>query len=137
MCDVFLDSFHWSGGVTTFDALALGVPVVTLPGTRMRGRQSYGMLKELGIEDTIASNVDDYVRIACGLGRDPAWRKDLSARILEAHPRLFDDRRAVHALESFFMRCVKIGDQDEDTPASLANRHHGSGHAHAQRTRNA
>ena len=71
LCDVFLDSFHWSGGVTTFDALALGVPVVTLPGTRMRGRQSYGMLKELRIEDTIACDVDDYVRIACALGGTP------------------------------------------------------------------
>ena len=131
MCDVFLDSFHWSGGVTTFDALALGVPVVTLPGTRMRGRQSYGMLKELGIEDTIACNVDDYVRIACGLGRDPAWRKDLSARILAAHPRLFDDRRPVDALESFFMRCTRTGNQGEHTPAIRENRNSGSGNVHA------
>ncbi len=137
MCDVFLDSFHWSGGVTTFDALALGVPVVTLPGTRMRGRQSYGMLKEMGIEDTIACSVDDYVRIACGLARDPAWRKNLSARIFAAHTRLFDDKRSIVALESFFMRCTRMGDQDEDAPASLANPHHGSGIAHAQRTPNA
>ena len=114
ICDVFLDSFHWSGGVTTFDALALGIPVVTLPGTRMRGRQSYGMLKELGIEDTIADDIDDYVRIACRLGGDPAWRKDLSTRILAAHPRLFDDRRPIEALEAFFLRCTGNGDRDCD-----------------------
>ena len=117
LCDVFLDSFHWSGGVTTFDALALGVPVVTLPGTRMRGRQSYGMLKELRIEDTIAYDVDDYVRIACALGRDPDWRKDLSSRILAAHPRLFDDRRPVDALESFFLRCAGVGHPGGDAHA--------------------
>lgn len=83
----------------------------------MRGRQSYGMLKELRIEDTIAYDVDDYVRIACALGRDPDWRKDLSSRILAAHPRLFDDRRPVDALESFFLRCAGVGHPGGDAHA--------------------
>ena len=40
VCDVMLDTLHWSGGNTTLDALACGLPVVTLPGEFMRGRQS-------------------------------------------------------------------------------------------------
>ncbi|MFA5684270.1 MAG: tetratricopeptide repeat protein [Lysobacteraceae bacterium] len=117
LSDAFLDSFHWSGGVTTFDALALGVPVVTLPGTRMRGRQSYGMLKELGIEDTIAKDVDDYVRIAHRLGKDAAWRQDISGRILANHARLFDDQRSIHALEAFYLRCVGADPSAAQTPS--------------------
>ena len=117
LCDVFLDSFHWSGGVTTFDALALGVPVVTLPGTRMRGRQSYGMLKELGIEETIATDVDDYVGIARRLGNDAAWRRDLSRRILANHARLFDDQRSIQALEAFYLRCVGADPSAAQTPS--------------------
>jgi protein O-GlcNAc transferase len=39
-CDVMLDTLYWSGGNTSLDALACGLPMVTLPGEFMRGRQS-------------------------------------------------------------------------------------------------
>ncbi len=51
LCDVFLDTLHWSGGNTTLDALAAGLPPVTLPGAYMRGRQSFAMLRMLGLEE--------------------------------------------------------------------------------------
>ncbi|MGE5104602.1 MAG: tetratricopeptide repeat protein, partial [Betaproteobacteria bacterium] len=38
-CDAMLDTLYWSGGNTSIDALACGLPVVTLPGAFMRGRQ--------------------------------------------------------------------------------------------------
>ena len=38
-CDAMLDTLHWSGGNTTLDALACGLPVVTLPGAFMITRQ--------------------------------------------------------------------------------------------------
>src|SRR5207342_1017310 len=49
LCDVMLDTLHWSGGNTSLDALAMGLPVVTFPGTLMRGRQSFGMLRTMGV----------------------------------------------------------------------------------------
>ncbi|HET7032072.1 MAG TPA: tetratricopeptide repeat protein, partial [Casimicrobiaceae bacterium] len=47
VCDAMLDTLHWSGGNTSLDALACGLPVVTLPGPLMRGRQTAGMLEVL------------------------------------------------------------------------------------------
>ncbi|MGH8802841.1 MAG: hypothetical protein ACREX6_11180, partial [Casimicrobiaceae bacterium] len=37
LCDAMLDTLHWSGGNTSLDALACGLPVITLPGAFMRG----------------------------------------------------------------------------------------------------
>ncbi len=38
-CDLMLDTLHWSGGNTSLDAIACGLPVVTLPG-RLHARQA-------------------------------------------------------------------------------------------------
>ena len=48
VCDAMLDTLRWSGGNTSLDALAAGLPIVTLPGRFMRGRQSAGMLAHNG-----------------------------------------------------------------------------------------
>ena len=39
LCDVMLDTLHWSGGNTSLDAIACNLPLVTLPGEFMRGRR--------------------------------------------------------------------------------------------------
>ena len=54
-CDVMLDTVRWSGGNTSLDAIASGLPIVTLPGAFMRGRQSAGMLQTLGMLELVAS----------------------------------------------------------------------------------
>ena len=101
LSDVMLDTRHWSGGNTSLDALAMGLPVVTLPGKFMRGRQSLAMLRRLGVDDLVATDVADYVRIATRVAADGAFREELSHRILAGHAQLFDDARPVRALEAF------------------------------------
>lgn len=114
-CDVMLDTVGWSGGQTSYDALAVDLPIVTLPGVMMRGRQTYGMLRKMGVEDTIATDVDDYVRIAVRLGKDADWRKDVTRRVRENSHKLFNDTAPVRALEAFYRFAVgaaKPGDTD-------------------------
>jgi CRISPR-associated protein Csy1 len=107
LCDVMLDSMRWSGGNTALDALACGLPLVTLPGELMRGRQSAGMLRLLGVDELIAADGDDYVAIATRLGREPSWRDELSARIRDGLGQLFDDAEPVHALERALLDLVR------------------------------
>lgn len=99
--DVFLDTPAWSGGNTTLEAVACGLPVVTWPGPLMRQRHSYAVLRRLGIEETIAASAADYVAIAARLGRDPEWRREISERTRAVSDRVFDDLAAVRALEDF------------------------------------
>ena len=55
-CDVMLDSIGWSGGNTTLEALAQDLPVVTFEGELMRGRVSAGMLRMMGMPETVAGD---------------------------------------------------------------------------------
>jgi protein O-GlcNAc transferase len=70
--DVALDPFPFGGGLTSCEALWMGVPVVTLPGDRPASRQSEGFLALVDAGDGIASSPADYVKRAAALAADPA-----------------------------------------------------------------
>jgi protein O-GlcNAc transferase len=106
VADVFLDSLEWSGGVTTLEAIACGLPVVTCPGALMRSRHSAGILSQLGVTETIARDKDEYVEIAARLGRDRQWRTQVIERMGARHPRLYGDTTCVRALEEFYRTAV-------------------------------
>ena len=95
--DLMLDIPHWAGGNTTLEALAMGTPVLTLPGAFMRGRLTAGLLRRAGLDDLIAADADDYAakaeRIVAEAG---GWRRRVhedSAVLYRdaAAPRLFAD----------------------------------------------
>ena len=68
--DVALDPFPFGGGITTCDALWMGVPVVTLAGKTAVGRGGLSILSNLGLADLVAYDTDQYVRIAVNLAGD-------------------------------------------------------------------
>jgi CRISPR-associated protein Csy1 len=103
VCDAVLDTLHWSGGNTSLDALACGVPVVTLPGAFMRGRQSAAMLRQAGADATIAGNEDDYVRLASRIVDDPAWRAGMAETIRSGRDALFDRHEPVEAFSRLLL----------------------------------
>ncbi|CAG9931279.1 tetratricopeptide repeat protein [Candidatus Nitrotoga arctica] len=102
LCDVMLDTLHWSGGNTTLDALACGLPVVTMPGEFMRGRQSYGMLKCMGLNELIAHDDKDYVEIATRLGTDSAWHQQVVQHINTSSDVIFAVETPLRQMEQFF-----------------------------------
>ncbi len=106
-CDVMLDSIGWSGGNTTLEALAQDLPVVTHEGTLMRGRVSAGILRMMGMPDTVASTTDEYVALAVRMARDPAWRAAIKVRVASDKQRLYRDRDCIAALEDFIESTVR------------------------------
>lgn len=74
--DIALDPTPYSGTTTTADALWMGVPVLTLAGTRMVERMSATMLTSLGLDDWIAGSEQDYVAKAAKFAAD---RESLAA----------------------------------------------------------
>ncbi len=68
--DVALDTTPYSGGATTCDALWMGVPVITVPGTRSVSRSAASILTTVGLQAWIASTPEHYVRLAVEFARD-------------------------------------------------------------------
>jgi predicted O-linked N-acetylglucosamine transferase (SPINDLY family) len=69
--DIAFDTFPHCGVVTTFDALAMGVPVVTLAGTRPLERYGAAILGALDLNFLVADSQADYVAKAASLAADP------------------------------------------------------------------
>ena len=104
LADVVLDTPRWSGGNTSIDAFAVGAPVVTLAGRFMRGRQTAGMLKLMGLPELIAATPADYVRIATEVARDRDRNTRLRRAIMERREVLFDRPEPITALAEALLR---------------------------------
>ena len=123
LCDVMLDTLHWSGGNTSLDALAMGLPIVTLPGEFMRGRQTMAMLKLLGVEELIAASPEEYLAIARRLATDPSYRDEISQRMQAHRNRLFDDPAPPQAFGQILEKLVR----DPPSLAAASNTTDGHG----------
>jgi predicted O-linked N-acetylglucosamine transferase (SPINDLY family) len=81
--DIALDSFPFNGWTTTFEALWMGVPVVTLTGERFLGRIGASFLTAAGLAEHVAPNPDAYVEIAIHLARNDVARTALRRMLRE------------------------------------------------------
>ncbi len=100
--DIVLDTLPYGGGTTTFDALWMGVPVVTAIGDTSVSRSGASILEEVGLDDWIAPSVDAYVDVAVARAGErealAALRRTLRDR-LQASP-ITDSARFVRDLEA-------------------------------------
>lgn len=84
--DLMLDAFPFSGGTTTFHALWMGVPVLTLAFDHCAGRGGASILSRIGAVDLVCATQDEYVdravAIARGASPPPARGAALRARLM-------------------------------------------------------
>lgn len=68
--DIALDPFPFTGGLTSCEALWMGVPVITWPQERVVSRQTFAFLSAMGLAELAAKDAADYVHIAQTLAAD-------------------------------------------------------------------
>jgi len=68
--DITLDPFPFCGGMTTYESLWMGVPMVTYPGATFYSRMSLPHLFYAGLDDLVAQDLPDYVERAVALAQD-------------------------------------------------------------------
>jgi len=68
--DIALDPFPFTGGLTSCEALWMGVPVITWPQGRVVSRQTFAFLSAIGLPELAAKDAADYVHLAQALAAD-------------------------------------------------------------------
>ncbi|RTL43959.1 MAG: UDP-N-acetylglucosamine-peptide N-acetylglucosaminyltransferase [Burkholderiales bacterium] len=102
--DLALDSWPCNGHTTTSDALAAGVPVVTLQTDTFPGRVAASILHAAGLDDCVAHDPAGYIDRIVALGQEPAARQALRERIAQRPAGLYDTPRLARDLESLYER---------------------------------
>ena len=106
--DIALDTFPYTGGVTTCEALYMGVPVVSLYGARHGTRFGLSILKNVGLGELAVDSYAAYVNSAVTLAGD--WelllilRKNLRTLIKKSP--LMDSASYVHEVERAFIKIL-------------------------------
>jgi protein O-GlcNAc transferase len=105
--DILLDPIHYGGGLTSFDGLGLGKPIVTLPGEFVRGRYTFGFYRAMGVEDCVATTPEEYVQIAVKLGTNRDWRARVAQEISQRGEAIFEEQASVSEYGRIFERLVE------------------------------
>ncbi len=81
--DMALDPFPYSGGLTTCEALWMGVPTITLAGEIFASRHSTSHLSNVGLADWVTSTIEDYIAMAVARAREIPALAELRAGLRE------------------------------------------------------
>lgn len=106
--DIALDTFPYTGGVTTCEALYMGVPVISLYGERHGTRFGLSILKNIGLEELAVNSYDEYINRAVALASD--WelltilRKNLRG-MMKKSP-LMDSANYIREVEGAFIKIM-------------------------------
>ncbi len=100
--DIALDPFPFNGGITSFDALWMGVPIITLAGNSFASRMGVRLLEEIGLSDLISLSKPEYVRLATQLAREPERLRSLRSALrgLLQHSPLMNGAQTTQKIEA-------------------------------------
>jgi predicted O-linked N-acetylglucosamine transferase (SPINDLY family) len=102
--DIALDTFPYTGGTTTCEALWMGVPVVALYGDHPMSRFSCSLLAYAGLPALTTNTVEEYIDRAVTLAGQPDTiahlRQSLRGHLTQTP--LFDNRQFLNVLEEAY-----------------------------------
>lgn len=104
LADIVLDTYPYNGATTTMETLWLGIPLVTRVGEQFSARNSYTMLKNVGVEAGIAYSAEEYVEWGVRLGMDHELRQQVVWQLRESrrHAPLWNGRQFARDMEQAY-----------------------------------
>jgi predicted O-linked N-acetylglucosamine transferase (SPINDLY family) len=108
--DLALDPFPFGGGATTCDALWMGVPVITTPGTRSASRLTHCILHTIGHPEWSTENRERYIDKAVSMAQDLESLAAVRTRLrqdMQASP-LMDVRGLTQRLEQAYESTFEV-----------------------------
>ena len=105
--DLMLDTIHHSAMTTACDAMAAGLPVLTLRGTAMASRAGESLARAAGVPELVAPDQAMFVEKAVSLASEPAELARLRSVLLARTGPLFDTASRVRELETALLEMLQ------------------------------
>jgi len=104
LADLFLDTWPYNAGTTAVDALRSGLPVLTKAGRSLTSRMAGAALHHFDWSEMIATDVDDYERMAVSLALDTKKLLGIKQKIALKNDSLssLDIRQGINSLENAY-----------------------------------
>lgn len=100
--DLFLDTWPYNAHVTASDALWAGLPLVTLRGESFVSRVAASLLAHLGLDQLIASSLEEYEAIALSLAQEPARLAEMRGRAAASRGKLAEIDPLMRGMEEAY-----------------------------------
>ena len=111
--DLLLDPIYYGSGITFFESVIAGTPVVTLEGDYLRSRVVASGYREMGIYNPpIAMTSLQYIQIVHDLIEDDSKRESLRKQILHQRHRVINRADYVRHFEDFCLEVTRRKAQD-------------------------
>ena len=106
LADLFLDTYPYNAHATAMDALWMGLPILTRMGPAMHTRVAASLLKSIGLDELVVSDVASYERLAINLAREPDSCRQFRKRIerVRSQGLLFPMEAYTRRLEKVYLR---------------------------------
>ena len=98
--DIALDPFPFGGGTVSYEALWMGVPVLTIAGPKFMGRLSGSLMNQLGLSDWVTASKKQYISTGIIMANDFSKLSDLRKNLrVKAQNTIFNAKKYVLELE--------------------------------------
>jgi predicted O-linked N-acetylglucosamine transferase (SPINDLY family) len=95
--DILLDTFPYTGGTTSANAIGRGIPTITLSAETMVGKQGVAIMKAVGLEEFVAYSPEEYVALAVKWSKSPealariraGYRSGSRGKVTNARPAFY------------------------------------------------
>ena len=106
LADIFLDSFPFSAGNGTLDAVEERIPIVAVEGRLFRDKLSQGVLDAIGLATWVVPDRTTYVQRAVEIARDPQRRQSMRQALADAYrpEHFYRDPAHTQAVEAVYAK---------------------------------
>ena len=105
--DVYLDSIGFSGFNTVMQAVERATPIVAFEGEFMRGRFASAILRQMGMDEWVATSTEQFIALVARMASDGTARSQAKQQMAQRSAPLFDDKETVTALASHLLRLAR------------------------------
>jgi predicted O-linked N-acetylglucosamine transferase (SPINDLY family) len=102
--NLYLDTIGFSGFNTAMQALVCDLPIITIAGTKMRGRLASAILDRIGLPELICRSNTAYIDLAVEFIQNRNLLNSIKDKIAKSKAILFNDIEPIRSLEQFLIQ---------------------------------